>query len=271
VTESWYPIELEYRRVRRGAEGAGRYRGGAGAELAYGLSGSPVIHGTVFANRRRIPLPGMAGGYPGALTRLTIESPDGKVREIEDHAQGYALLPGETFVAQIASGGGYGDPVERDPTAVERDVVTGRLTLEEARTIYGVVIGDPQATQESRKALLAKRLADAEPALRPQGGTAGSDGATMLYPGVVQVNDLAVSERSGAILARAPDHWTDGCPRLRNLLPSAEGTHITGYLDPLTGHLLVVDVTARDVDRSFTTAPRRWTEAARESVLEFSK
>lgn len=268
VTESWYPIELAYRRVRPGAGGAGQYRSGAGAELGYRLSGSPLIHGTVFANRRRIPAPGMAGGYPGALTTLGIEASDGSRREIEDHAQGYALESGESFVAQMASSGGYGDPLDRDPEAVEQDIAVGRLSVDEARAIYGVIVGDAEATIAARKAILHHRLATAEPAAKPLQGHGLEEGARLpFYPGVIQIGQQAVSERTGALLARSPDDWTQGCPRLRNFLPSAEGVEIIGYIDPESGHLLNVDVVALNVERSFGAAPRRWTGAARETQL----
>lgn len=268
VTESWYPIQLAYRRVRRGSAGAGRFRSGAGAELAYDLAGSPAIYGTVFANRRRIPYPGMAGGYPGALTRLHIEKADGSVREISDHEQGYALLPGERFVAQMASSGGYGDPIDRDQAAVEADVAAQRLTVEDARAIYGVLIGDEEGSQQTRQEMLRQRLAAAEPGPEPMGGKMSiPQDAMPLYPGIVQVGDLAVSERSGAILARAPDHWTKGCPRVRRFLPAAEGVDVIAYLDPETGHLLIVDVVVDGLERSFDGGPRRWVLADGEKEL----
>lgn len=270
VTESWYPIELSYRKVRQGPDGAGRKRGGAGAELAYTVEGSPQIFGTVFANRRRIPVSGVAGGFPGALTRLNIVRADGSLREIQDHVQGYALLPGEYFVAQMASGGGYGDPLDRDPAEVEADMALNRIDESTARSIYGVVRGDRAATEVARAEILKDRLQRAEPAVQPLSVNTRLplDAAVPLYPGVEQRGDIAASARTGAPLARAPDHWTDGCPRIRDFMPAADGVEIIGYLDPLSGHLLVVDVVAQDTVRSFTTAPARWADArtAAESI-----
>jgi N-methylhydantoinase B len=58
-----------------------------------------------------------------------------------------------------AGGGGYGDPLERDPEIVEKDVIEGYVSLERAREDYGVVINpktmkiDSAATEDLRKSL----------------------------------------------------------------------------------------------------------------------
>jgi N-methylhydantoinase B len=87
-------------------------------------------------------------------------------------------------------------------------------------------------------------------------------GATPLYLGVAQQGALAVSERSGAPLAIAPDHWTDGCPVLvatrSDLGPAVE---IRSYLDPETGYALFVEAVPAGAPRSFEIAPTRWLEA----------
>lgn len=53
------------------------------------------------------------------------------------------LKPGDEVVMDAAGGGGYGDPMERDPEAVQRDVREGYVSLEAARADYGVVL-DPE-------------------------------------------------------------------------------------------------------------------------------
>ena len=65
---------------------------------------------------------------------------------INDHAgdpSGLTLChPGDVIKFHSAGGGGYGNPFERDPQAVEKDVLDGYVSLEKAREYYGVVI-DP--------------------------------------------------------------------------------------------------------------------------------
>jgi N-methylhydantoinase B len=66
---------------------------------------------------------------------------------------------------------------------------------------------------------------------------------------------------SGAPLAKAPNHWTDGCPVLRERHPTRSGTDVIydTYLDPLTGAALEVDARLDGDERSFTSLPRSWT------------
>ena len=212
-------------------------------------------------NRERIPSPGLAGGYPGSLNVFEIEGVDGKVRPVLCHRQDIVLQPGETFTMRICSGGGWGDPIDRDVAAVERDVREGRITEEEALETYGVVVGNAERTEQQRAAILTERLSRATPAPKAMAGSApnplGSGRA--LYPGVEDQGGVAVSLRSGAVLARSPDHWMEGCPRIHGFLDSHPSVDIVAYLDPLTGHTLVVDVVkAGDVERGFDSLPDFW-------------
>jgi N-methylhydantoinase B len=124
---------------------------------------------------------------------------------------------------------------------------------------------DIGATRALRDALRRERLSRALPARRPVAHTAvTADGEDLpLYPGVIQRGAFALAEASGAVLAQAPDHWTDGCPLLVERR-WAEGPEVVyrSYLDPETGRALHVEVALADSARSFSVEPRRWTEAA---------
>jgi N-methylhydantoinase B len=85
------------------------------------------------------------------------------------------------------------------------------------------------------------------------------DAALPLYPGVEQRGRVAHAIESGAALARAPDHWTDGCPMLEERRGRLS---IRSYLDPLTGRCLLVEALPVGEARTVTSAPRRWTDAA---------
>jgi N-methylhydantoinase B len=75
--------------------------------------------------------------------------------------------PGDRLLYETAGGGGWGDPLERDPEAVRGDVVRGFVSVEHARRGYGVVLDsgslaiDDQATAGLREELRASRPADA--------------------------------------------------------------------------------------------------------------
>lgn len=260
--EDHYPIRICSRDIRKGPQGAGRFRSGHGAEVSYRGFGDTTLFGLTMGNRERIPTPGLAGGYPGSLNVFEIEGIDGQAKPVLCHQQDIVLKPGETFTMRISSGGGWGDPLDRDVAAVELDVREGRITEEEAFETYGVIVGNAERTEQQRDAILMERLSRAAPAPRGMAGCApkppGSGRA--LYPGVEDQGGVAVSLRSGALLAKSPDHWTEGCPRIHGFLDSHPSVDIVAYLDPLTGHTLVVDVVKiGDVERGFGCLPDFWT------------
>jgi N-methylhydantoinase B len=266
VLEAWYPIFFERRGPLRRPSGAGRHRAGRSLSCAYRTTGSMPLRSAIMGNRERVPISGFAGGRPGGLTRFWIHGQDGVVRRAPAHSQGMALEPGEIFEFEVPTGGGWGDPVERDPSIVEREVRLGQISVEDACSIFGVVPGDAAATKAKRDAILEARLNDAERGRRTIRGldqdvSIPKAPGHPLYPGVEQRGAFAVSVRTGAVLALAPDHWTDGCPTLRERLSDEEGIEIVTYLDPVSGHALAVDVVAQGLDRAFATLPLRWTAA----------
>ena len=267
ILESWYPIQIEYRRPRRGVAGAGKFRAGGGSSMAYRVAGTRETTAAIMGNRERVPIVGTAGGLPGALTRYAIRKADGEVVAIGCHRDGVVLQQDEAIIFETASGGGWGDPLDRDPAAVEADIRQKRVTVEEAREVYGVFVGDLGATEHCRQETRAKRLKSAKPATQALNWTAElrkmseGDEAPLCF-GVTQRGSIAVSDISGAPLAVSPDHWTDGCPVIERFLPSHSDARVLAYLDPETGRLLAVDVVAESVQRSFTTMPDRWRASA---------
>src|SRR5207244_6744743 len=96
TVEQAYPVLYRWKRLRPDAGGAGRFRGGASAEVAFTPAGGEGLEGRTLGMRRAIPLPGLFGGYPGACTRFELEGPGGP-RTIGLNASGIRLAPGETF------------------------------------------------------------------------------------------------------------------------------------------------------------------------------
>jgi N-methylhydantoinase B len=152
---------------------------------------------------------------------------------------------------------------------VERDLRHGRISAQEALEAYGVVISasgkvDASATRVRRAQLLRERLMRAKPALKPmlqdQRATEWPSGSgSPIYPGVEQRGNAAYAIASGAALALAPDHWTDGCPMLED---RRGRLLIRSYLDPLTGRCLLVEALPAGESRTVTTLPKRWLEAS---------
>src|SRR5205085_6221892 len=98
--------------------------------------GTGELLGEMLASRRFLPLEGAAGGSPGATTSLRIRHDDGTVEELSTNAGGVTLKPGETFEFWCASGGGFGDPLDRDPDAVVADVIAARIGTADAHAVY---------------------------------------------------------------------------------------------------------------------------------------
>ncbi|HEY3153215.1 MAG TPA: hydantoinase B/oxoprolinase family protein [Candidatus Binatia bacterium] len=182
--EANFPLLYLFRRNTRGGGGAGKFRGGAGSESAL------TVHDAPQGNIRGVALgvaglrnsgQGLFGGYPGAPSLLTLiqgarveetiaadQAPD----ELAALGGDSRLLPycefdlgrNDILYMRMASGGGYGDPLEREPQQVLRDVDEGVVSREEARAIYGVEIegNEPRlnqtATDKLRSDLLKQRL-----------------------------------------------------------------------------------------------------------------
>lgn len=261
VTESWYPLRFSHRRLSTGASGAGKFRGGAGVDLELIVAGSPGITGSSIGGHGLVPMAGSAGGAPGRPSEVELRDDTGKVTPIGTLTQGFLLPEGHRYVIRAASGGGWGDPLDRDVDAVLRDVETGRITPADAAEIYGVDVSTGTAAHRSRilKARLSRASAPAAPVSADD--TEGSDIAP-IAPGVIQRGSYAISERSGAVLAKAPSHWTDGCPVLCE--PVVDGIETRSYLDPSTGHILHTEVAVVGEPRTFESTPRRWALAESE-------
>ncbi|MBW1681209.1 MAG: hydantoinase B/oxoprolinase family protein [Deltaproteobacteria bacterium] len=142
IFESDTPLIVEKRELIADSGGPGRMKGGLGRRVVIRIPDDdsapiPPIHLGIQAGRYRYPPEGLFGGGPGAGARFLVNGRPG-------NPYGLTLLkPGDEVVMDAAGGGGYGDPMERDPEAVQRDVREGYVSLEAARADYGVVL-DPE-------------------------------------------------------------------------------------------------------------------------------
>ncbi len=274
MLEWWYPVLTDYKKIRSGVFGAGRHRGGAGCHMQFRPHGTDQLVGSLIAVREEFPLSGTAGGQPGATTEFILHHAEAGDTPIAGKASGVVVGEQAALEFRLGSGGGHGDPLERDPDQVAREVRQGRLTAGQAGDVYGVIVAegqaDPAATQRRRAGLLGARLAAATPARRaapepdgegapePDGDGSGPD--LPLYPGIVQRGRHAYAAASGACLAHAPDPWTDGCPTIEQAV-TADLTE-RSYLDPRTGRALLVEVVPNGHDCTITTSPARWSRPA---------
>jgi N-methylhydantoinase B len=162
-TETRFPLLVEKLALRTDSGGAGKCRGGLGYEKHYrALVDCRTI---VTADRVRLGCYGLNGGKAGEPFCVTVDL-DGEARELGGLVDGEPVLKGQIVRVVTTGGGGWGDPLEREPALVLADVLEGRVSLDRARDDYGVVLAgagtadvavDEPATAERRAALRAQR------------------------------------------------------------------------------------------------------------------
>ena len=113
-----------------------------------------------FADFAIDPAEGVLGGGAGALAGARKVEADGTETELEPIGD-TELEPGEWIVGLESGGGGYGDPLERDPEAVRHDVLEGWVSRERAEADYGVIF-DGEASDESLAVNVAQTSARRE-------------------------------------------------------------------------------------------------------------
>jgi N-methylhydantoinase B len=99
----------------------------------------------------------MLGGGPGRPARYTLTTIDGSVHELKSKAT-FKVEPGEVVTYETCGGGGYGDPLDRDPDLVARDVRHGKVDPRRARDVYGVALDSAHAVDEGATVELRARM-----------------------------------------------------------------------------------------------------------------
>jgi N-methylhydantoinase B len=160
VVEQQQPVLVECLEIGVDSGGAGRWEGAPGAHVIYRVRDNDVRFTSNAAGRDFPPLGacgGMAGG-PSLAWKLDRNGGRTLLRNSLD----VTLEPGEALDALACGGGGYGDPLERDPAAVADRLLEGWISATRAHDVYGVVVDvagvvDSAATEARRAALRAER------------------------------------------------------------------------------------------------------------------
>jgi N-methylhydantoinase B len=149
VAESEYPIVVERYGLVPDTGGAGLHRGGLAIERVWRCL-TPGTSLIVRSDRAKHPPYGLAGGGPGALSANVLLHPDG-TKEMLPPMFSIEIDVGDVYDHRTAGGGGWGDPLERDPAAVAADVLNEKVSREAALRLYGVVVAE-DGTAERRSA-----------------------------------------------------------------------------------------------------------------------
>lgn len=159
--ESYYPLIVEKYTTVADSGGAGKHRGGNGIEKVYLLLEDGEI--SIHDDRHRTHPWGILGGMPGACSEKWLVHQDGKREPLPSKVDNVAVRAGDRVVFRTAGGGGWGDPLERDPARVRNDVARHLLTAAKAEQDFGVKLtGSPlrleqRATEELRENLKRSR------------------------------------------------------------------------------------------------------------------
>lgn len=160
VTEAEHPIQLLAYEFIADKAGAGKYRGGTPYRRDYRFLAEEGIL-QVRSDRRMFRPYGLYGGYPGKPSWNYL-NPERENQLLESKIT-MTITRGDVFRHEVAGAGGWGDPLERDPAAVLKDVRNELISVPAAQDEYGVVI-DPQrwtvdaaATQRLRATLRTAR------------------------------------------------------------------------------------------------------------------
>ncbi len=185
--EQSFPILTLYRRENTDSGGAGKYRGGNSAITAFIPHGTPeIVHETESSGAAIPTAPGLFGGYPACTNAYDFRRDTDILRWFQERripadiseTRGQDELlqlrqidirqgPTDIYEVAFAAGAAYGDPLERDPEVVRRDVENGDVSRAAARDIFRVVLHgeddddltvDESATQALRRQAIVERL-----------------------------------------------------------------------------------------------------------------
>jgi N-methylhydantoinase B len=163
VLEVEYPLLVEFNAFVPDAGGPGRFRGGLPMRKAFRFLADSVL--TMVAERTRFPAHGLRGGGAGAPAQFVMNPGTPGETRLFSKTPPIPIKAGTVLWLQPGGGGGFGDPLERDPERVREDVRNEYVSLEGAARDYGVALRPAtlEVDLEATRRLRAERRAGASP------------------------------------------------------------------------------------------------------------
>lgn len=155
ILESLYPVMFTQWALRPDSGGPGRNRGGLGAIYEIEALADGATDVALLGERGKFPPFGVNGGKSAALNRFVYQTDSGEhtppmVSKVTD----IKIARGQHVRLETPGGGGFGDPLSRDPSRVARDVRLGYVSPAAARQDYGVAVDDDGAVDAAATAAL---------------------------------------------------------------------------------------------------------------------
>jgi N-methylhydantoinase B len=140
MMEAKYPLLLRRYQLNPAGAGIGKFRGGMGAIKEYVMLEDDLYSQINIEQTKHPPWGLWGGGNAGSCSVLAAAGTD-REQLIQDKVSFVGpFIKGDVLVAKSGGGGGWGDPLERDPLAVMEDVLNELWTVGEVRDAYGVVL-----------------------------------------------------------------------------------------------------------------------------------
>lgn len=233
--ENRYPIIHLYRKRAKDSGGPGKFRGGVGVELAFHPYKTDAldIYTSAFGADQSASS-GVGGGFPGGganiilirecdaldmirkgQTPSNLEDFPGEVSHLPGKSH-FELHPSDAVIAVTHGGGGFGDPVKREPARVLVDVVNGFVSADKAKQIYGVVLDSTQqeidfaATATERGRILNDRKAGRQGMVLSQREKVGlpASGLSLNTEQLIVSNGQVKCSECNGLLGRIEEgHW----------------------------------------------------------------
>lgn len=157
--ERYFPLRIERYEALADTGGAGKFRGGNGILMSYRFlaAGTVSIH-----DDRWFTYPwGVNGGKPGSRARKILEKASGEQRVVPNKLDSLRVEEGDMLHFITWGGGGWGDPLERDPELVAREVRQGLVSCEGARA-YGVACDEAGVLDAAATEILRRDMRQGE-------------------------------------------------------------------------------------------------------------
>jgi N-methylhydantoinase B len=154
--ELLYPLFIEMHEIESDSMGFGEWLGGAGNRLSVQPTSGEMLAIT-FGDACANPPHGALGGTPGIGGGQYVENRANGHRRFVSAAGQVKVGPDEAWVGVATGGGGFGNPLDRDPEQVRGDVRDGVITHATARDVFGVVLSDGFDPQVNRAATESRR------------------------------------------------------------------------------------------------------------------
>ncbi|MBV9348926.1 MAG: hydantoinase B/oxoprolinase family protein, partial [Pseudolabrys sp.] len=159
--EAKFPLRVERLELRPNSGGSGRRRGGLGFRREIRVLCDEASL-TVLSDRNVLPPYGVLGGEAGAPNKFFVRRGDAETvpGAIPGKIANHPLKKDDVVISESSGGGGFGDPLERDISAVEADLRQGYIDESHAKNMYGVVHANGRVDREATAAL--RKTAKAE-------------------------------------------------------------------------------------------------------------